>query len=96
VSTAHDCETESPLLFRFDQGSIRRSSSWLGLPLDAAEFFCVCEYEVHVLIECEHLSRHLSAVGQGNPHPIVDEILHLALLVGGHVGWAMRTDATWE
>jgi hypothetical protein len=21
---------------------------------------------------------------------------HLALLVGGHVGWAMRTDATWE
>jgi hypothetical protein len=80
-----------------------------------------------VLIECEHLSRHLSAVGQGNPHPIVDEVLlqanavsamkdgrniifdkrngqgnsmtktyHLALLVGGHVGWAMRTNATWE
>ena len=21
---------------------------------------------------------------------------HLALLVGGHVGWAMRTNATWE
>lgn len=49
VGTAHNCETEGPLLFRFDQGSIRRSSSWLGLALDAAEFFCVCEYEVHVL-----------------------------------------------
>lgn len=24
------------------------------------------------LVECEHLSGHLSAVGQGNPHPIID------------------------
>jgi hypothetical protein len=49
-----------------------------------------------VLIKGEHLSRHLSAVGQGNPHPIVDEVLHLALLVGGHVGLEMRTNAIWE
>jgi hypothetical protein len=30
---------------------------------------------------------------QGNS---MTKTYHLALLVGGHVGWAMRTNATWE
>lgn len=84
MGTAHNRKAKGSLFFRFHQGGVARSSSGLGLPLDTTEFFCIGEDEVHVLIKCEHLSSHLSAIVQGNSHPIVDEVLHLSLLVGGH------------
>lgn len=84
MGTAHNGKTERSLLFRFHERSVSRSSSRLGLPLDAAEFFCIGEDEVHVLIKCEHLTGHLSAIVKSNSHPIVDKVLHLALLVGSH------------
>ena len=49
LSSANDSQTESALLFRFDQRGICGTGGVLGLPLDAAEFFCVCKNEVHVL-----------------------------------------------
>jgi len=38
----------------------------------ASELFCVGENEVHVLVECEHLPNHLSAILQRNFHAVVD------------------------
>jgi hypothetical protein len=38
----------------------------------ASELFCVGEDEVHVLVECEHLPDHLSAILQSNFHAVVD------------------------
>jgi hypothetical protein len=52
--------------------------SWCGLACPSsrpAEFFCVGEDEVHMLVECEHLTRHLSPILQGNFHAVVDKIL---------------------
>lgn len=83
--TAHDCKTESSLLFCLDERCVGWAGGGLGFPLDATEFFCICEDEVHVLVKREHLSRHLSAIIQRHSHPIVDEVLHLALL-GRHDG----------
>jgi hypothetical protein len=39
---------------------------------DFAEFFGVGEHEVHVFVEGEHLTCHLSAVVEGHTHAVVD------------------------
>lgn len=82
MSPANDGETESTLFFRFDEGGCGAAGSGLcafgGLALYSAEFFCVCEDEVHVLrrsqlqytraipptnlVERQHLPSHLSPV----------------------------------
>lgn len=49
MGTAHDGESKGSLLFGLDERSVVRASRWLGLPLDATEFFCICENKVHVL-----------------------------------------------
>jgi hypothetical protein len=40
--------------------------------LNAAEFFCVGENEIHVFVEGEHLAGELAAVFEGGAHAEVD------------------------
>lgn len=87
MRAADYCQTQGPLLFGLDEGRVGGTRALLGgFSLDAAEFFCVGEDKVHVLVECEHLAGHLTAIGQSDAHSVVDEILHLPLLVGRHGG----------
>lgn len=44
----------------------------LASPSSASELLCVCEDEVHVLVEGEHLPNHLPAVLQRHLHAVVD------------------------
>jgi len=64
-------------------GCARRS---LGPSSCAAELLRVGEDEVHVLVEGEHLPNHLPVVLKCHLHAVVDEVLHLALSVGGSHG----------
>lgn len=84
MSTANDGQPQCPFFFGLDERRIGRTGGGLGFPLDATEFFCVCQNEVHVLIKRQHLSRHLSTIIQRHSHAIVDEVLHLALRFGSH------------
>lgn len=94
MGTAHDRKSKSALLFSLHERSVVRASRGLGFPLDATELFCIGEDEIHVLIEREHLSGHLSAIVERHSHLVVDEVLHLALPVGRHDGRKVRTSAT--
>lgn len=85
MGAANNGETESALFFGFDKCGCGAAGSRLcafgRLALYSAELFCVCEDEVHVLVECQHLPSHLSPIIQCNSHSVVDEILHLPLFV---------------
>jgi hypothetical protein len=72
MSSADDCETDLTAFFGFDSGSGAAWSSFQGLALGSAEFLSVGNDQVHVLIKGEHLPDHLSAVIEGNSHPVVD------------------------
>jgi hypothetical protein len=86
MSTANDGKTKSTLLLSLDKLGLclSRSGRLGGLALYSAEFFCVGEDEVHVLVEGEHLAGHLATVHHGDAQAVVDQALHLALLVCGH------------
>lgn len=66
MGAANDGETKSTLFFCFNEGGCGAAGSGLcafgGFTLYSAEFFCVCEYEVHVLVKCQHLPCHLSPI----------------------------------
>ena len=95
VGAADYCQSQRALLFGFNERRVGGGGAGglLGrFSLDAAEFFCVGEDEVHVLrasevmvlyresfnwmilylVECEHLTGHLTTVGQSDAHSVVD------------------------
>ena len=55
MSTANDGQPQCPFFFGLDERRIGRTGGGLGFPLDATEFFCVCQNEVHVLETVSHL-----------------------------------------
>lgn len=85
MSTTDDGEAESALLLCLDELRLclSRSCRLCGLALYSAELLSVCEDEIHMLIEGEHLAGHLTSVHHGNAKAVVDQALHLALLVCG-------------
>jgi hypothetical protein len=86
VSSANDGKTKSTLLLGLYELRLclTRSGRLCGLALDSAKLFRVGEDEVHVLVEGEHLAGHLATVHHGDAQAVVDQALHLALLVCGH------------
>ena len=62
-------------------------SEWAGASIGRAK-----ENERTYLIECKHLPCHLPAVVEGYSHAVVDQVLHLALLVRHGAGGAHECD----
>lgn len=95
MSTADNGKAKGTLLLCLDELRLclSRSCRLIGLALHSAELFCVGEDEVHVLVEGEHLASHLTTVHHCDAQAVVDQALHLALLVcGGHTeGRCART-----
>lgn len=88
MGSAHDCKAQCSLLFldnALRRARCRARSGGLVLLLDASELFRVGKDEVHVLVEGQHLSGHLTAIHHGYSHPVVDVTGHLALFVGRHL-----------
>lgn len=85
MSTANNGKTKGALLLCFDELRLclSRSCSLSGLALYSAKLFCIGEHKVHVLVEGEHLAGHLTTVHHGYAQAVVDQALHLALLVCG-------------
>jgi len=78
---AHDCfstkdhKAECPLHFL-----LRGCLGFTGLLLrsDASELFALCDDEVHVAVEREHLTDERASIVNGDFEPPVDEAKHLA------------------
>jgi len=60
----------------------------LALLLDPPELLTVCEHEVHVLVEGEHLAHERPTIVEGDPDIVVDQIEHPTALgfCGSHDG----------
>lgn len=89
MAATDDGKTQGALLFSLDQrsGGGAGGLALRALALDTAELFSIGENKVHVLVEREHLAGHLTAVVERGAHAVVNQVLHLSLLVALRHDW---------
>lgn len=80
MCAADDSEANCATLFSLGD-LLRCAGCGLAPSSCAPKLFSVCENEIHVLVESQHLSDHLPAILKCDLHAIVDKILHLSLSV---------------
>jgi hypothetical protein len=72
MSASQDREPESSFRFLLDRLARARGPGFGLFGADSSKLFRVGENEIHVLVEGEHLTRHLPPIVQGHAHPPVD------------------------